>query len=137
PQYNCGPAAGRLPLGLPMLLWLCGSLVSCGGLTAPAGPVAVVTVLVSPSSAQSFPDGTVKFVASVQNSPTSEVNWQVNAVNGGSSNAGTISVNGVYTAPSQPPSTGPVTITAVLRTDSIKTGSATVNIQSLSSFSSL
>src|SRR6185312_6916766 len=88
PQYNSSTTT-RLPLGLQLLLLLCGLLVGCGGLTAPAGPAPVVTVLVSPSSAQPFPAGTVKFTAAVQNSSSSEVNWQVNAVNGGSSNAGT------------------------------------------------
>jgi len=51
---------------------------------------------------------------------------------GGSPAWGTIDANGVYTAPNAVPSTQPVSVTAVLQSDTTKTGSASVTVQSLS-----
>jgi hypothetical protein len=107
-------------------------LVSCGGLVS--SPPAV-TVQVSPSSAQPFAATTVPFTATVQNSSSSAVNWQVNAVGGGNTTVGTIDSSGVYTAPNTVPTPPTVTITAVLQADSTKTGSASVTILSQSSIS--
>src|ERR1700674_1462207 len=112
-------------------LLLCMICTSCGAVgSGPASPP--VTVSVMPNSAQPFPGVNVQFNAVVQNTSSSAVNWQVNQVPGGNATVGTISSNGYYTAPNSVPNPATVTVTAVLRVDSTKTGSASVTIQSLS-----
>src|SRR6202521_1536279 len=112
-------------------LLLCMICTSCGAVgSGPASPP--VTVSVMPNSAQPFPGVNVQFNAVVQNTSSSAVNWQVNQVAGGNATVGTISSNGYYTAPNSVPNPATVTVTAVLRLDSTKTGSASVTIQSLS-----
>ena len=106
-------------------------LISCGGLASSSTPPPV-TITVSPSSAQPFTGATVPFVATVQNA-SSAVNWQVNAIQGGNPTFGTISASGLFTAPNVVPNPPTVTVTAVLQSDTSKTASATVLIQSLSS----
>ncbi|MDE2139309.1 MAG: hypothetical protein KGJ17_02285, partial [Gammaproteobacteria bacterium] len=54
--------------------------------------------------------------------------WQVNGVTGGSSSVGTISTNGLYTAPNLPPTGGTVTITAVEQNADNTSGSAGLTI---------
>jgi uncharacterized protein (DUF1800 family) len=56
---------------------------------------------------------TTQFAATVSNSSTQSVTWQVNGIPGGSTTTGTISSAGLYTAPVALPSQNPVTITAV------------------------
>ena len=57
----------------------------------------------------------------------------VNKVPGGNLTVGTIDSNGLYTAPTSVPNPPTVTVTAVLQSDSTKTGSSSVTIQALSS----
>jgi hypothetical protein len=108
--------------------------ISCGGLVSSSPPPdPPVTVLVSPSSAQPYAGASVPFSASVTNAANSAVNWQVNSIAGGNSTVGTIDANGVYTAPNSIPSPPTVTVTAVLQSDTTKTGSSSVTILSQSS----
>ena len=92
---------------------------------------------VSPSTATVANFGTQQFTASVNGSPSTAVNWQVNGVAGGNQTAGFISTSGLYLAPSGVPTksdgkggsvTTSVTVSAVLQTNSAVFGSATVNI---------
>ena len=120
-------------------LLLCLICTSCGavGSGSAAPPPAPVTVTVMPNSAQPFPDVNVQFHAVIENASNSAVNWQVNQVPGGNATVGTISSNGDYTAPSSVPNPATVTVTAVLQSDSTKSGSARVTIQSLSAIPGL
>lgn len=125
--------------GLPLLLALC--LISCGGVTSsdppPSGPPPV-TVMVLPASAQPFTGTNVTFTANVQYAGASPVTWRVNGQTGGDiATVGAITPSGLYTAPSSVPNPPTVTVTAVLQSDSTKSGSSNVTIQSQSSIQAL
>jgi len=116
-------------------LLLCLICTSCGAVgSGPAAP-APVTVAVTPNSAQPYQGESVQFHAVAQNAPSSAVNWQVNGTTGGSPAAGMIDLTGLYTAPTLVPNPATVTVTAVLQSDSSKTGSSSVTILALSSIS--
>lgn len=86
------------------------------------------SVAIQPNSAQPFLSAGVQFTAKVENSSNSAVNWLVNQTPNGDSTVGTVSSSGYYTAPGQAPGV-PVTVTAVLQSDSSVSASATVSIQ--------
>ena len=67
---------------------------------------AAITVSVSPSTTALALSGTTTFFATVANATDTTVTWQVNGVTGGNSTCGTITTNGLYTAPSVLPTTG-------------------------------
>jgi len=104
-------------------------LISCGG-GGGGGDSAQLPILVSvsPASATILAGAILQFTVTVQNTTNTAVTWQVNAITGGDSTIGTISTNGLYTAPISPPNTGIVTVTAVSQADSSKSGSATATI---------
>jgi uncharacterized protein (DUF1800 family) len=56
---------------------------------------------------------TAQLTATVSNSTSNSVTWQVNGIAGGSSAVGTISATGLYTPPAALPAVNPVTITAL------------------------
>ena len=104
---------------------------SCGAV-GPAS-TAPVTVTVTPNSAQPYQGGSVQFHAVVENALSPAVTWRVSEMPGGSPAVGTIDSTGLYTAPAIVPTQPTVTVTAVLQSDSTKTGSASVTILALSS----
>jgi hypothetical protein len=61
--------------------------------------VAVFAMSVSPSSATIAPSGTQQFTATIQGLSNAAVTWSVDGVAGGSSNNGTITSTGLYSAP--------------------------------------
>jgi len=131
PKYELRSRTFSLAL-LATVLLLIPFLASCGAVgSATAAPA--VTVTVSPTSAQPFQDETVQFQAAVLNAGSSAVQWQVNQVAGGNSSVGTIDASGLYTAPALVPNPATVTVSAVLQSDTTKTGSSSVTIHSLSS----
>ncbi len=103
-------------------------LIYCGGGGGGDSGQLVISVSVSPGSATCSAGATQQFTVTVQNATNTAVTWQVNTVSGGNSIVGTISTNGLYTAPLSPPETGKVTVTAVSQADSTKSSSATVTI---------
>jgi len=119
-----------LPLSVSICLLL--SISACGGGTSNEGggtnpPPPVVAVSVSPTSATVSADGTQQFHATVTGSSNTAVQWKVNNVAGGSSQTGTISDGGLYTAPSTT-TTLHVTVTAVATADPTKTANAAVTV---------
>jgi len=72
--------------------------------------------------------GTQQFTATVTNTSSSAVSWQVNGVAGGNSKAGTITSTGLYTAPDVIPSPASVTISAVLQADTSISGNSIATI---------
>jgi len=56
------------------------------------------------------------------------VNWMVNGVAGGDATNGTIDASGLYTAPEFPPTVNSVMISAIIPTDSRKTGNSNVTL---------
>jgi hypothetical protein len=73
---------------------------------------------------------TLAFTASVSNSTDTTVIWSVNGITGGSPQAGTISADGVYTAPADLPQGGTVQVTATSHADSSKFATVSVTISS-------
>jgi phospholipase C len=114
-SYLSAGAGSTLALGL--LLYATG----CSTQTPP--PVAV-----SPASIKLQAGATQSFTATVQNSNNTEVTWQINSIAGGNATVGTISSNGLYTAPATVPQPAAVTVTAISKADSSKSGSAQVNV---------
>ena len=70
------------------------------------------------------------FAATVSNSSNTEVTWSVSGIPGGSAAQGTISPQGVYTAPPVLPSPATVSIQATSAADSAKSATATVTLLS-------
>lgn len=68
------------------------------------------------------PGGQVQFDATVTGAPNHGVTWEVNQVAGGDSAYGTITTNGLYTAPGTVPTNPNVTIGAVSQVDNKTTG---------------
>src|SRR5579875_2557484 len=99
---------------------------SASGSTPPPNPPPAVSVTVTPASASLFLGQTQQFTATVSGSSNPAVNWSVNGVAGGNSVVGTITAQGLYTAPNILPSSTTVTVTATSQADSQASGSATV-----------
>jgi hypothetical protein len=87
-----------------------------------------VSVSMSPTSAALSTSQTQQFTATVTGSSNTAVTWAVNGVTGGNSTIGTISANGLYTAPSAVPGPAGVTVTATSQADTTKSASAAVTI---------
>ena len=118
---------------LSLSLLFCMICISCGAVgDAPPAPLPV-TVSVTANSPNAYQGETDQFTATVQNAASAAVTWQVNGMDQGSPSFGTINTSGLYTAPIVVPSQPTVTVTAVLQSDSTKTGSSSVTILSLSS----
>src|SRR5208282_5887398 len=93
-------------------------------------PPPSIQVVVSPNSGTVLLGETLPFTATVSNSTDASVVWSVNGVTGGSPQAGTISADGVYTAPADLPQGGTVQVTATSHADSSKFATASVTISS-------
>lgn len=109
--------------------------ISCGGGVSSVGVATtplVVTLTVAPAMAQMQAGGTLAFTVTVQNSTNPAVTWQVNGLDGGNASVGTIAPSGAATASYNAPASVSVvsteTVTAVLQSDTTKTGSASVTI---------
>jgi len=109
--------------------------LGCGGggagsVTPPPPPPPSITVSIMPSSGTVLLGETLNFSASVSNTADTSVTWSVNAVPGGSAQAGTISADGVYTAPADLPPGGTVQVTATSHADVSKSATAGVSVTS-------
>ncbi len=67
-------------------------------------------VSVSPAKADLVPGGTCQLEQSIFGIPETEVRWCVNDVEGGNESMGTITGNGLYTAPSHLPFSAPIKV---------------------------
>jgi hypothetical protein len=123
-----------------LLLWaiaqgftLCGCGTAGGsasGNSTPPNSPPAVSVTVTPVSASLFLGQTQQFTAAVSGSPNSAVTWSVNGIAGGNAVVGTISPQGLYTAPNILPSSTTVTVIATSQADPQASGSATVTVKS-------
>jgi hypothetical protein len=86
--------------------------------------------VVAPSGWSVLLGNAVTFAATVSNTPNTEVTWSVSDMPGGSAAQGTISPQGVFTAPPILPSPATVLIQAASVADSTKIATATVTILS-------
>ena len=110
-----------------LALLLIGTLSACGGSSGgniPTGPA----VSVSPATANVQEGGTQQFTATVTNTTSTTVNWQVNGVAGGNATVGTVTSSGLYTAPDVIPSPASVTISAVLQANTSISGNSIATI---------
>src|SRR3989441_8521383 len=103
-------------------------LAGCAGSTS--SPPAQVSITILPASASVAVGQTQQFTASVSGTSNTGVTWAVNGTIGGSSTVGTISSNGLYTAPNTPPNPTTVTVTATSTANTSKSASASVTITS-------
>ena len=92
--------------------------------TAATVSVAVMPATVSIEAAQSQ-----QFAANVQNTSDTTVIWNVNGIPGGNTSVGTITSNGMYTAPRYPPPGGTANIIAVLQHDLSKSATGMASIK--------
>jgi hypothetical protein len=121
----CLPAIVLLEAGT----WTLG----CGGggagsITPPPSPPPTLNVSVTPSSGTVLLGETLNFSAAVSNSSNTSVTWSVNGVTGDNAQGGTISADGVYTAPIDLPTGGTVQVTATSQADASKSASASVAV---------
>jgi hypothetical protein len=138
-RSNQGPSArsplarrlrARTILFLPLILSLaaCGSVGGGGSTTPPPQPQ--ITVTIAPNSGTVLLGNTISFSATVANTTDTSVFWSVNGISGGSPQLGTISPDGLFSAPADLPSSGKVQVTATSHADSSKSTSVGVIISS-------
>lgn len=109
--------------------------LGCGGggagsVTPPPPPPPPILVVVTPDLSSVLLGGTVSFTSTVSNTTDTAVLWSVNQLPGGSAQVGTITADGIYTAPAELPPGGVVQVTATSHADKSKSGSAQVSITS-------
>jgi hypothetical protein len=85
-------------------------------------------VLNAPTSSAVAAGTTLQLQATVSGSSNTTVLWFVNGVSGGNSTLGTISPNGLYTAPDLPPANGGVVISALPQVYPSTSASITIQI---------
>jgi hypothetical protein len=100
-----------------------------GPISCSTAPPAIQVEVCPASAAVQAKVGTQAFVASVANSADTNVIWEVNGIDGGNAQVGTISSTGVYSAPAKVPSVG-IQVTAVSAADSSAQSSAQLTITS-------
>lgn len=86
-----------------------------------------VAVTISPATATVPVGQSQQFTAGVTGSPNTAVTWKVGDVVGGNATVGTISVTGLYTAPSVVPP-GNVAVNAVSQADPTKSATAVITV---------
>ena len=109
--------------------------LGCGGggagsVAPPPPPPPSITITVTPQAGTVLLGETLNFSASVSGTPDTAVVWSVNGITRGSVQAGTISADGVYMAPTGLPSGGTVQVTATSHADSSKSATASVTVSS-------
>lgn len=122
-------------LALPIVWFV--FLVGCGSHPVSAGspspsPHDAISVAVSPPNITLRIKSSQQFAATVKNTNNSAVTWQVNGITGGNETFGTISADGLYSAPATIPATSDITITAISSADNTKQGQAVVILTALS-----
>ena len=99
-----------------------------GTATVYVGAGSPVVVTVSPSAATVLVSQTQQFSAQVTGTNNTAVTWSVSGIGCAGTSCGTVSQNGLYTAPSTQPTPSSVTVTATSQADPTRSGSATVMI---------
>lgn len=100
------------------------ALAACGG---SGGSSVYASVSVSPSVALVLAGSTQQMTATASDGGMTFI-WQVNGTTGGNATVGSISTNGLYTAPNLPPAGGTITITAVEQNADNTSGSVVLNV---------
>ena len=124
---------GRTRFRFLVLLTAGAWIPGCGGggaVAPPPPPPPSINVGLTPASGSVVLGNQLNFVATVTNAADTSVTWSVNNIVGGNSSVGTISSEGVYTAPADLPSPATIQITATSHADNTKSASASVTIAS-------
>lgn len=106
---------------LPLLI------VGCGGGSSLTPPSGVISVSLNPLSVAVSTGQSAQFTATVTGTTNTAINWSVNGIPGGNASVGTISAEGLYSAPGSPTSQVD-TIRATSVQDSSKLATATVTV---------
>jgi len=85
-------------------------------------------VSVDPATASVIITQTQQFKATVSNATDTTVTWSVNGVAGGDANVGTITSDGVYTAPAKVPSPAQFKVTATSKADNTKSSDSSLTV---------
>lgn len=99
-----------------------------GGITTPPPPQ--IAVAIAPNSGSILLGNSLPFSATVTNTADASVSWSVNGISGGSPQVGTISPDGLFTAPADLPTGGKVQITATSHADPSKSSTASFTVSS-------
>jgi hypothetical protein len=101
----------------------------CGSTTAKhMQPPPGISVSITPTAANVRGGATQPFSAMVSGTTNTSVNWSVNGVVGGNATIGTITSNGIYTAPSALPIPNTIVIEAVSAADASANASSDVTL---------
>jgi hypothetical protein len=103
---------------------------SGGGSSSVLPPPPSIVVTVAPKSGSVLLGDTTTFTANVTNTIDTGVIWSVNGTVGGSATQGTITPDGMYTAPADLPSPSTVQVTATSHADATKSDTASLTITS-------
>src|SRR5258708_10775749 len=127
------PLIHRRPACTIFLLAFALSLTACasgpgGSSTTP--PTPQITVTVAPNSGTVLLGNTLAFSAIITNTSDTSVFWSVNGISAGSPQVGTISADGIFTAPPDRPPGSKVQVTATSHADSSKSSIAGVTVSS-------
>ncbi len=115
-------------LALGVSLTACGGGGGGGSITPPPPPQ--ITVSITPASGSVLLGETLSFSATVSGTSNTAVTWSVSGIPGGSPQVGTISADGLYTAPADLPPGGTVQVTATCQADTSKSSTAAVAVTS-------
>jgi DNA-binding beta-propeller fold protein YncE len=94
------------------------------------GGSSTVAVTITPTTATVKLQATQQFTATVTGNSDTDVTWSVNSVTGGNATVGTVTTQGLYTAPANALNSSSVSVTATSVADTSKYASATVTISS-------
>jgi len=86
--------------------------------------------MIAPNSGTVLLGNTLTFSATIANTSDTSVFWSVNGISGGSPQVGTISADGIFTAPADLPPGSKVQVTATSHADSSKSSIAGVTVSS-------
>jgi TonB family protein len=87
-----------------------------------------MTIAISPASARVTVGASQQFSVATENATNLPVNWSLSGQGCAASECGSITANGLYTAPARVPNPPRVAVTAALPDYTVKTDSATVTI---------
>jgi uncharacterized protein (DUF1800 family) len=113
-----------LAAALAAVILVCG----CGGAGMGTTPPPVISVVVSPNSANVRAGSSQAFTATVTGTTNTAVTWEVNNVTGGNSTIGTIDGSGNYSAPAVVPTPNSISVEAVSAASASSSGSSPITL---------
>jgi hypothetical protein len=117
-----------LLIGLALILVFHAGCGSTGTKNTQSPPPPGITVSILPTAANVRAGATQPFTATVAGTTNKSVTWSVNGMVTGNATTGTISSNGVYTAPATVPTPNAITIEVVSAADASATATSDVTL---------